>query len=98
MRVWLYFRRDSTVGMWRVTFRLRGAMVSLPRVIHFRQPEKVRDLFDRYATDRGADGRMILERGFRTRRGMVEVELGEEQMQCLRMKTRPRYGIRRTAA
>jgi hypothetical protein len=86
----MFFRRDSTVGMWRIIFRPRGASVSFPRVIHFRQTEKVSNLFARYGTNQEPEGRAALECGFKTRRGAVELELSEEQTQHLRAKARPR--------
>jgi hypothetical protein len=45
--VMMEFKYDSTVKLWRVVFRPRGDSIPLPRVMHFGEAEKLRDLFRR---------------------------------------------------
>jgi hypothetical protein len=83
------FRYDSTAHFWRVTFRPRGNSIALPRVLHFGTDDKLRDLFQRFGTRRMREDVAALEFAIRTRRGNVELMLGEEQLSKLRTPKRP---------
>jgi hypothetical protein len=86
--VLMQFTYDSTVKLWRVTFRPRGDN-TLPRVIHFGDAEKLRDLFRRFGS-RQTDGDVAtLEFAIRSKRGKVELMLGEMQLRHLRKHKTP---------
>ena len=88
--VMLEFRYDATVKLWRVTFRPRGDSVPLPRVIHFGDAEKLRDLFRRFGSRRMAEDVATLEFAIiNAKRGAVELMLGETQSRHLRIHKRP---------
>jgi hypothetical protein len=78
--VYMQFRYDHTVKLWRVTFRLRGNTISLPRVLHFGDAEKLRDLFRRFGSRQLAEDHAALEFAINTKRGAAELMLGETQL------------------
>ena len=87
--VMLEFRYDFTVKLWRVTFRPRGDSVPLPRVMHFGDAEKLRDLFKRFGSRHLAEDQAALEFAINTKRGAVELMLGETQLRHLRRHKEP---------
>lgn len=85
----LEFRYDSTVKLWRVTFRPRGHSVPLPRVMHFGNAEKLRDLFKRFGSRHLAEDHAALDFAIKAKRGAVELMLGETQLRHLRRHKEP---------
>jgi hypothetical protein len=83
------FRYDHTVKLWRVTFQPCGNSVPLPRVMHFGDSEKLRDLFRRFGSRQLAEDHGALEFAISTKRGAVELMLGETQLRELRKHKRP---------
>jgi hypothetical protein len=83
------FRYDHTARFWRVVFRPRGDSIPLPRVLHFGDAEKLRELFRRFGTHRMAEDVAALEFAIRTKRGAVELTLGDAQLSKLRTAKRP---------
>lgn len=86
--VHMQFRYDRTAGFWRVKFRPRGASIALPRVLHFGNEDKLRDLFQRFGTRRMSEDMAALEFGIRTGRGNVGLKLGDEQLDKLKTPKR----------
>lgn len=74
---------------WRVTFRPRGDTIALPRVLHFGDAEKLRDIYRRFGTRHLSEDAAALEFAIRTRRGAVELMLGKEQLSKLQESKRP---------
>lgn len=88
--VMMEFRYDSTVKLWRVTFRPRGDSIPLPRVMHFGDADKLRDLFRRFASRQMAEDVATFEFAIiNAKRGAVELMLGETQLRHLRTHKRP---------
>lgn len=87
--VLMQFRYDGTAGFWRVTFRPRGATIALPRVLHFGNEDKLRELFRRFGSQRMAEDVAALDYAINTGRGNIELMLGEEQLSKLRTAKRP---------
>lgn len=73
--VLMQFRRDDVAKCWRVTFRVRGSDIALPRVLHFGDAEKLRTMFQRFASRRTAGEVAALEFAIRVGRGAVELML-----------------------
>jgi hypothetical protein len=69
--VLMQFRYDHTVKLWRVTFRPRGETVALPRVVHFGDAEKLREIFRRFGSCQLAEDHAALEFAINTKRGAV---------------------------
>jgi len=65
----MHFRYDHAFSLWRVTFRLRGETVALPRVLHFGDTEKLRDLFRRFGSRQVAQDHGALDFAINTKRG-----------------------------
>lgn len=82
--VMMQFAYDSTVKFWRVTFRPRGDSIPLPRVLHFGDPDKLRDLFGRFGSRQLAEDHAALDFAINSKRGAVELMLGETQLSKLR--------------
>lgn len=82
--VMMEFRYDHTVSLWRVAFRPRGDSVPLPRVYHFGDAEKLRDLYRRFGSRHMAEDVSALEFAIKTKRGAVELTLGDAQLSKLR--------------
>jgi len=93
--VMMEFRYDPTVSLWRVVFRPRGNSVPLPRVCHFGDPEKLRDLFRRFGSHQMAEDHASLEFAINTQCGAVELMLGEMQLRKLREHKRPTLNTER---
>ena len=93
--VYMQFAYDHTVKLWRVTFRLRGNSISLPRVMHFGDAEKLRDLFRRFGSRQMAEDVATLEFAINIKRGAVELMLGENQLRKLRMHKTPTLNTER---
>jgi hypothetical protein len=93
--VLMQFRYDSPGGFWRVTFRARGDTIALPRVLHFEDAEKMRDLFRRFGSRRTAEDVAAFEFAIGTGRGAVELMLGEVQLSKLRSAKRPTLNTER---
>jgi len=94
--VMMEFRYDSTVNLWRVTFRPRGDSVPLPRVFHFGDAEKLRDLFSRFGSRQMAEDVAALEYAItRTKRGAAELTLGAAQLSKLERAKRPTLNTER---
>jgi hypothetical protein len=70
------------VQLWRVTFRPRDDSVPLPRLLHFGDAEKLRDLFRRFGSRKLAEDHADLY--FNAKRGAVELMLGETKLRELR--------------
>ena len=87
--VLMEFRYDHTLRLWRVTFRPRGASVALPRVMHFGDAGKLRDLFQRFGSRRMSEDVAALEFAINSKRGAVELMLGESQLSKLRIGKPP---------
>lgn len=87
--VLMEFRHDDTVSLWHVTFRPRGDTIALPRVLHFGDAEKLRDLFRRFSSRQMSEDVAALEFAIQTRRGAVELMLGEAQLSKLRTQRKP---------
>jgi hypothetical protein len=87
--VMMEFHYDSTVKLWRVKFRPRGDSVALPRVLHFGDAEKLRDLFRRFSPRKMAEDVASLEFAINAKRGAVELMLGETQLRKLRQRKVP---------
>jgi hypothetical protein len=87
--VMMEFRYDHTVKLWRVVFRPRGDSVPLPRVSHFGDTEKLRELFRRFGSRQLAEDHSALEFAINIKRGAVELTLGELQLRKLRTPRRP---------
>ena len=85
----LQFRHDDVAMCWRVTFRPRGSDIALPRLLHFGDAEKLRTMFQRFATRRMAEDVAALEFGIRVGRGAVELLLGEQELRKLRTAKSP---------
>jgi hypothetical protein len=93
--VMLEFRYDHTVKLWWVTFRPRGDSVPLPRVMHFGDAEKLRELFKRFGSRQLAEDHAALEFAINTKRGAVELILGEAQLRELRKHKPPTLNTER---
>ena len=93
--VMMEFRYDSTVKLWRVTFRQRGDSVPLPRVIHFGDAKKLRDLFRSFGSRQLAEDHAGLEFAIKTKRGAVELKLAETQLRHLRLHKTPTLNTER---
>jgi hypothetical protein len=93
--VMMEFKYDSTVKFWRVVFRPRGDSVPLPRVMHFGDAEKLRDLFQRFGSRRLAEDHATLEFAINAKRGAVELMLGETQLRKLRQHKVPSLNTER---
>jgi hypothetical protein len=87
--VMMEFRYDHTVKLWRVCFRSRGDSVPLPRVMHFGDAEKLRDLFKRFGSRQLAEDHAALQFAINTKRGAVELMLREVQVRKLRQHKTP---------
>lgn len=87
--VLMEFKYDHTVKLWRGVFRPRGNSVALPRVLHFGDAEKLRDLFSRFGSHQMSEDVAGLEFAIQTRRGAVELMLGEAQLTKLRTHRKP---------
>jgi hypothetical protein len=88
--VMMEFKYDHTVSLWRVVFRPRGDSIPLPRVMHFGDAEKLRDLFKRFGSRQLAEDHSALEFAIiNTKRGAVELMLGETQLRKLRQHRTP---------
>ena len=87
--VMMEFRYDATVKLWRVTFRPRGDSIALPHVVHFGDAEKLRELFRRFGSRQMAEDHAALEFAINTKRGAVELMLGETQLRKLRIHKTP---------
>jgi hypothetical protein len=83
------FRYDSAMKLWRVKFRPRGGSIALPRVLHFGDAEKLRDLFKRFGSRQLAEDHAALEFAINTKRGAVEHTLAETQLRKLRQHRIP---------
>lgn len=82
--VMMQFAYDSTVKLWRVIFRPRGESVPVPRVMHFGDAEKLRDLCRRFGPRQLAEDHAALEFAINGKRGAVELLLGDAQLRELR--------------
>lgn len=87
--VMMQFAYDHTVKLWRVVFRPRGDSVPLPRVLHFGDVEKLRDLFRRFSPRKMAEDVAALEFAIKAKRGAVELTLAETQLRHLRQHKTP---------
>ena len=97
--VMMEFRYDHTVKLWRVKFRSRGESVALPRIVHFGDAEKLRELFRRFATRRMAEDVATLEFAIlNAKRGAVELMLGETELRELRKHKPPTLNTERGVA
>jgi hypothetical protein len=96
--VMMEFRYDHTVKLWRVKFRARGDSIALPRVMHFGDAEKLRDLFKRFGSRRMAEDVAALEFAINAKRGAVELMLGEMQLRTLRQHKAPTLNTERGVA
>jgi hypothetical protein len=93
--VMMQFAYDHTVKLWRVTFRPRGDSIPLPRVMHFGDAEKLRELFKRFGSRQLAEDHSALEFAINTKRGAVELMLGETQLRELRKHKPPTLNTER---
>ena len=93
--VMMQFAYDHTVKLWRVTFRPRGDSVPLPRVMHFGDAEKLRELFRRFGSRQLAEDHAALEFAINTKRGAVELTLAETQLRHLRWHRTPTLNTER---
>ena len=93
--VMMEFKYDHTVRLWRVLFRQRGDSVPLPRVMHFGDAEKLRDLFKRFGSRQLAEDQAALDFAINTKRGAVELMLGDTQLRQLRTPKRPTLNTER---
>jgi len=97
--VMMQFAYDHTVKFWRVKFRPRGESVALPRIVHFGDAEKLRELFRRFATRRMSEDVATLEFAIlNAKRGAVELMLGETQLRELRKHKPPTLNTERGVA
>lgn len=87
--VMMQFAYDHTVKLWRVLFRPRGDSVPLPRVLHFGDAGKLRELFRRFGSRQLAEDHAALEFAINTKRGAVELTLAETQLRELRKHKTP---------
>lgn len=93
--VLMQFRYDHTISMWRVTFRPRGEN-TLPRVLHFGNAEKLREIFRRFGSRQMAEDVAAMEFAIlNTKRGAVELKLEETQLRPLRTPKRPTLNTER---
>jgi hypothetical protein len=99
--VMMQFAYDHTVKLWRVTFRPRGDSIPMPRVMHFGDAEKLRELFRRFGSRQLAEDHAALEFAINTNRGAVELTLAETQLRHRRQHRTPTLdtgrGVSRTA-
>ena len=93
--VMMQFAYDHTVKLWRVVFRPRGDSVPMPRVMHFGDAEKLRELFRRFGSRQLAEDHAALEFAINTKRGAVELTLAETQLRHLRQHRTPRLNTDR---
>ncbi len=97
--VMMQFAYEHTLKLWRVTFRPRGESVALPRVIHFSDAEKLRDLFRRFGSRQMAEDVATLEFAIvNAKRGAVELMLGEPQLSELRKHRTPTLNTERVSS
>ncbi len=93
--VMMQFAYDHTVKLWRVVFRPRGDSVPLPRVMHFGDAEKLRELFRRFGSRQMAEDVAALDFAINAKRGAVELMLGDMQLRHLRKRKTPRLNTER---
>jgi hypothetical protein len=93
--VMMEFRYDHTVKLWRVVFRPRGDSIPLPRVLHFGDAEKLRELFRRFGSRQLAEDHAALEFAINTKRGAVELTLCDTQLRHLRKQKAPTLNTER---
>lgn len=93
--VLMQFRYDHTLGLWRVTFRPRGAMVALPRLLHFGDAEKLREIFRRFGARQMSEDHASLEFAIRMKRGAAELMLGDAQLSKLMVGKQPTMNTER---
>jgi hypothetical protein len=80
-RVYVHFmRRDG----WYCQFLEADLKTSLPRRLHFKGPEKIREMYERFGMDKKLEDRSALEYAIGIGRGSVWMLLNEEQYQKLR--------------
>lgn len=68
---------------WRVLFKEDLNAWPMSRVLTFRDADKLRDLYQRFASNRMSEDRQAFEFGLQQGCGMVELILGREQYQVL---------------
>jgi hypothetical protein len=64
---------------WLCQFLEPDLKTSLPRTLKFAGPEKVREIYDRFGTDKKLEDRSALEYGISQGRGSVWLSLTPEQ-------------------
>jgi len=82
--VYMYFEQQG--GVWRVSFSKPLGAGQLPRVLTFADPAKIRNLYERFGTNRVLEDRSAFEFALERGRGVVMLSLGREQYSKLLRK------------
>lgn len=70
--------------MWHVRFRTVAWARELPRVLHFRDSSKIRDLYMRFGASHLSEDVCAFDYAVRQGKGIVDVDLGTDQLQVLK--------------
>lgn len=80
----MIFNANHSRTSWEVMFKKPPMPKPLPRVLHFSDPEKIRDLYRRFGADRLPEDVQAFEFALRQGHGIVVLHLGDEQFRVLK--------------
>ena len=74
---------ELVAGMWHVHFRTVAWARELPRVLHFRDSSKIRDLYMRFGASHLSEDVCAFDYAIRRGKGICDLDLGTEQLRVL---------------
>ncbi len=77
---------EYIAGMWHVRFRAVAWARELPRVLHFRDSSKIRDLYLRFGASHLLEDVAAFDYAVQHGRGICDLDLGTEQLMILQRR------------
>ena len=91
-RVFMSFTRVG--DGWRLLFKDHQTSWPLSRVVTFRDPDKIRNLYQRFGSKRMSEDVAAFEYGLQQGSGIVELTLGDDQYRVLQTAKAPPRRVR----
>lgn len=86
-KVLMCFNRTRHTDVWHILFRIPPRPKPLPRELSFTNPEKIRNLYERFGMKRQLEDVQAFEYAIVSGGGIVELLLGPEQLGKLQSQT-----------